>query len=105
MISECIIDKSCGGSDSTRERRHAATRAYQVALYTAFYNFCRIHTTLRMPAAMAAGVTDTLRDVRWIVGLVEARTLPPGPRGPYRNRGQLPRATAGGGDAACYDGS
>ena len=52
--------------------------AYQVALYTVFYNFCRICKTLRMTPAMSAGVTDTLRDVGWIVGLIEARTPPPG---------------------------
>ena len=55
-----------------------ANRAYQVALYTVFYNFYRIHRTLRVSSAVAAGVTDTLREVRWIVGLVEARTPPPG---------------------------
>ena len=63
-----------------------ANHAYQVVLCTVFYNFCRIHKTLRMTPAMAARVTDTLRDVRWIVGLVEARDTRPGPRGPYRRR-------------------
>ena len=63
-----------------------ANHAYQVVLYTVFYNFCRIHKTLRMTPAMAAGVTSELRDIRWIVGLVEARTPPLGPRGPYLKR-------------------
>ena len=63
-----------------------ANHAYQVALYTAFHNFCRIHKTLRMTPAMAAGITGELQDLRWIVGLVEARTPPLGPRGPYRKR-------------------
>lgn len=61
-----------------------ANHAYQVALYTVFYNFCRIHTTLKTTPATAAGLTGEVRDVEWIVGLVEARTPPPGPRGPYR---------------------
>ena len=34
--------------------------------------------------AMAAGVTDTLRDMEWIVGLIDARAPKPGPRGPYK---------------------
>ena len=51
-----------------------------------FHNFCRIHQTLRMTPAMAAGLTDTLLDIRWIVELVEARDPQPGPRGPYRRR-------------------
>ena len=46
--------------------------AHHVALHYLHYNFCRIHRTLRMTPAMAAGVTDTLRDVDWIAGLVEA---------------------------------
>ena len=63
-----------------------ANHAYQVALYTVFYNFCRIHKTLKMTPAMAAGLTDELRDVEWIAGLVEARDPAPGPRGPYKPR-------------------
>lgn len=31
-------------------------------------------------------LTSELWDVEWIVGLIEARTPPPGPRGPYRMR-------------------
>ena len=60
--------------------------ALHVALHYLHYNFCRIHKTLRVTPAMAAGVTDTLRDVDWIAGLVEARDPKPGPRGPYRKR-------------------
>ena len=63
-----------------------ANHVHQVALYTVFFNFCRIHKTLRMSPAMAAGVTDTLRDAEWIVGLIDARAPKPGPRGPYRPR-------------------
>jgi len=29
-----------------------------VALYIAWYNFCRVHQTLRRTPAMAAGITD-----------------------------------------------
>lgn len=29
-----------------------------LALHLAYYNFCRIHQTLRVTPAMAAGVTD-----------------------------------------------
>lgn len=29
-----------------------------LALYFAFYNFCRVHKTLRVTPAMAAGITD-----------------------------------------------
>jgi len=46
--------------------------AYSVALFAFFYNFCRIHKTLRVTPAMAAGVTDRLWEVADIVKLVEA---------------------------------
>ena len=65
-----------------------ANLAHHVALYFVHYNFCRVHQTLRMSPAMAAGVADTLHDMEWIVGLIDARAPKPGPRGPYRKRQQ-----------------
>jgi hypothetical protein len=59
---------------------------HMLSLYFVHYNFCRIHRAHRMSPAMAAGVIDTLRDVEWIVSLIDARTPKPGPRGPYRKR-------------------
>ena len=62
---------------------------YAMALYFVFYNFCRIHKTVRMSPAMAAGLTDTRRDMEWTVGLIYA-TAPtpakPGPKGPRKPR-------------------
>ena len=60
--------------------------AHAVALFTTFYNFVRIHKTLRVTPAMAAGVSDRLWDVSDIVALVEAREAPPAKRGPYKKR-------------------
>jgi hypothetical protein len=34
-----------------------------VALYFAFYNFCRVHSTLRVTPAMEAGLTDHVWDI------------------------------------------
>lgn len=45
---------------------------HALALYFVFYNFARIHKTLRMSPAMAAGVTDKLWSVEDIVALVES---------------------------------
>ena len=45
--------------------------AHAVALHFMFYNFCRIHKTLRVTPAMQAGVADhvwTLEDVAELVG-------------------------------------
>jgi IS1 family transposase len=44
-----------------------------LAVYFMYYNFVRIHQTLRVSPAMAAGVTSTLWSVHDIVKLVEAR--------------------------------
>ena len=57
-----------------------------VALYFLHYNFCRMHKTLRMTPAMAAGIDSTLHDTEWIVDLIEARRPQPGPRGPYKKK-------------------
>ncbi len=59
---------------------------HALALYFVWYNFIRIHKTLRVTPAMAAGVTDTLRDMEWILSLIDARAPKPGPRGSYEKR-------------------
>lgn len=59
---------------------------HALALYFAFYNFVRIHKTLKVSPAMAAGVTDKLWSMEDIVALVEARRPVPGKRGPYKKR-------------------
>jgi hypothetical protein len=40
---------------------------HMVALYTAWYDFVRIHKTLKMTPAMAAGVSKTLRSMDDVV--------------------------------------
>lgn len=44
---------------------------YMLALYFCFYNFCRIHKTLRVTPAMEAGIDNTVRDLDWIVGMID----------------------------------
>ena len=65
--------------------------AWAVALHVMFYNFTRIHSTLRMSPAMAAGVSDRLWDMSDIVALIDEREAPPKKRGPYKPR--QPNAT------------
>jgi IS1 family transposase len=60
--------------------------AYAVALHVTFYNFVRIHKTLRMSPAMAAGITNHLWSMEDIVALIDAREPPPKKRGTYRPR-------------------
>lgn len=45
---------------------------HAVALYFMYYNFCRIHQTLRVTPAMAAGVTEHVWDLLEIVNLKES---------------------------------
>ena len=59
---------------------------HALALYFAFYNFCRIHKTLRMSPAMAAGITDRLWSLEDILAKIDEMAPAPTPRGPYRKR-------------------
>jgi IS1 family transposase len=58
--------------------------AHAVALHMMYYNFVRIHKTLRVTPAMAAGVTDRLWEIADIAMLVEAAEAKPAKRGPYK---------------------
>ena len=63
--------------------------AHAVALYTFWYNWVRIHGTIKATPAMAAGLTDHQYTMERIVELMDARAPKPGPRGPYKQRPQL----------------
>ena len=52
---------------SKKLENHAAA----TAIHFMYYNFARIHWTIRMSPAMKAGVTDRLWSIRDIVGLLE----------------------------------
>ena len=41
-----------------------------VALYFMFYNFARVHQTLRVTPAMEAGIADHIWKIEEIVGLL-----------------------------------
>jgi len=44
---------------------------YAVALHFVYYNFCRIHKTLRVTPAMEAGLTNDIMEIEDIVKLVD----------------------------------
>jgi IS1 family transposase len=62
--------------------------AYAVALHFTYYNFVRMHKTLRCSPAMAAGIATKLWDVADIVAIVEAAESDRATktRGPYKPR-------------------
>ncbi|MGO8868603.1 MAG: IS1 family transposase [Alphaproteobacteria bacterium] len=59
---------------------------HMVALYTIWYNFVKMHKTLKMTPALAADVTDRLWSVEDIVALIDAQEARPAKRGPYKKR-------------------
>ena len=56
---------------------------HMLSLHFVHYNFVRMHKSLKMTPAMAAGVSNTLHDMAWIVGLIDADAPAPTKRGPY----------------------
>lgn len=64
---------------------------HAVALYFAHYNFCRVHTTLRVTPPMQAGLTDHVWTLEELVGILEEReaaAIAAGEmkRGPYKTQ-------------------
>ncbi len=49
---------------------------HMVSLYAVWYNFVKMHKTLKMTPAMAAGVSDRLWSMGDIVDLIEAAEAP-----------------------------
>ena len=56
---------------------------HMLSLYFVHYNFCRIHNSLKVSPAMAAGVSDVLYDMEWVVGLIDTRKPELKKRGAY----------------------
>ncbi len=67
---------------SKKAENHAAA----LALYFTFYNFVRVHKTLRCSLAMAAGLSDRLWSMEDVVALIDAAEGPAKKRGPYKPR-------------------
>lgn len=52
--------------------KKVANHAHAMALHFLYYNFVRVHQTLRMSPAMAAGVTKRLWEMKDVVAMLEA---------------------------------
>ncbi len=57
-----------------------------VALYTVFYNWTRIHKSLRVTPAMEAGITDQLWTMEEIAEMIDATLPKPGRPKSYKKR-------------------
>jgi hypothetical protein len=72
--------------------KRVENHCHALALYFVFYNFVRMHKTLKMTPAMAAGVSDRLWSIEDVVALLDAREAPPAKRGSYKPRQPKPAA-------------
>ena len=75
--------------------KKAEAHFHMVALYTVWYNFVRMHKTLRCAPAMAAGVSDRLWSMEDVVALIDARAEAPKARGPYLTKARKAAPAAG----------
>jgi IS1 family transposase len=49
--------------------------AHMVAIFYMYYNFCRVHQTLRVTPAMEAGIADHVWSIEEMVRLLDARSI------------------------------
>ena len=59
---------------------------HALALYFVWYNFLRIHKTLGVTPAMAAGLVNVVMDMSDVVALIDAANPVPAVRGPYKKQ-------------------
>jgi len=62
--------------------------AHMVAIYAVWYNWIRIHKTLRVTPAMAARISETVWNWSDIVEMMDANENAPKKRGPYKKANQ-----------------
>ncbi len=64
--------------------------AHMVALYAVWYNFVRVHKSLRVSPAIAAGISNRLWSMQDLATMVEAADAKPAAkRGPYKKREKI----------------
>jgi hypothetical protein len=52
--------------------KNLENHCHAISLHYVYYNFCRVHQTLRITPGMAAGVSDHVWRVAEVVGLLRA---------------------------------
>jgi hypothetical protein len=67
---------------SKKFENHAA----MVAIHSVYYNFARIHKTLRITPAMAAGLSESIWTLEDIITMADSYIPKPEKRGPYKKR-------------------
>jgi hypothetical protein len=59
-----------GNPAAEKGNRFGLSRPGNVALHFLHCNYCRVHRTLRVTPAMQAGLTDHVREIEELVGLL-----------------------------------
>lgn len=62
------------------------SHVYAISLYFVFYNWMRLHKTLKVTPAMAAGLTDKLMSMEDLVALIDESAPKPGRPATYKKR-------------------
>jgi hypothetical protein len=63
-----------------------ANHCHALAIYFAFYNFVKVHSTLRMSPAMAAGIETRLWEMKDLVEYIDSREPPAKKRASYKKK-------------------
>lgn len=71
---------------SNSEKRRLEKHVAMINLYALHYNYCRVHPALSVTPAMAARLDNDVRDMNWIVELIDARAKKPNRPKTYRKR-------------------
>ena len=83
----CLIRKNVIPEWPKSSSKKLENHCHALALYFVWYNFARLHKTLRVTPAMEAGLADQAWTMEDMAALIEAQYRPK-PRGPYKKKVQ-----------------
>lgn len=83
---DALLKQMVQGEAPSARKKQAADQASGETPDACSSDTLKLHSTLRVTPAMAAGVTDRLWEIGDIVALVEAAEPASKPRGPYKKR-------------------
>ena len=86
LIADAILWQSLHNPNAFSKKMENHVLA--VALNFLYYNFVRIHSSIQMTPAMAAGVTDKLYDLDWILDMVDEAWPKPNRPKTYKKKGK-----------------
>jgi len=69
-MNGCPYIKIITGSFVKDLKRKIENHIYAISLHFIYYNFCRIHKTLRVTPAMEAGITDHVWSLEEFINLI-----------------------------------